>query len=204
MTASDPHNHQQNNAHEPRRSTSEPGEAVRAFAAVSCPTPLELAAYIDGRADEQLAERIEVHLARCAMCLASVREMRIAQSESSDSLIFVPPHVLEAAMNLVQGESHQSWEEVGGDAFQTRTARRRIALWISITQRSAAAAAAIAIGVLGHHVGASLTKSDAVVSSVDADSQTEHDLSFGLVPTADDLSSNTDLLTIDSNEEVTS
>src|SRR6185436_11958214 len=109
----------------PRRLDSEPGEAVRAFSVAACPTQLELAAYIDGRVDEQLAERIDVHLVRCAECLSLVRETRSIQSEQSDSLIFVPPHVLDAAMSLMKGESKQTWGEVGGDAFQTRTARRR-------------------------------------------------------------------------------
>jgi len=204
MTAPDPHNHPKNDARGPRRLVSEPGEAVRAFSAASCPTPLELAAYIDGRADEQLAERIDVHLVRCAECLALVREARSIQSEQSDSLIFVPPHVLEAAMSLMKGESKQTCGVVGGDAFQTRTARRRIALWISITQRGAAAAAAIAIGVLGHHVGASLSTPAALASAADSSTQTSTDLSFGLDPAVDDLSTETDLLTIDSTEEVTS
>src|ERR1043165_6999140 len=132
MTASDPHNHSSNDAHGPRRSNSEPGEAVRAFSsAASCPTPLELAAYIDGRANEPLAERIEMHLIRCAQCLAMVRDTRAAHAEQSDSLICVPRHVLDAAMNLMKGESKQTWGKEGGDTFQTRTARRRIALWIS-------------------------------------------------------------------------
>src|SRR5436190_14122404 len=83
-------------AREPRRRNSEHGEAARSSNTrqtdAACPSPLELAAYIDGRADEALAERIEVHLARCAMCLELVRAIRLAKDD--DSLPFVPPSVL--------------------------------------------------------------------------------------------------------------
>src|SRR5262245_35265455 len=116
MSTSDSNNHGKATAREPRRNHSEPGEAVRPLDQTACPTALELAAYIEGRADELLVDRMDVHLARCPACLELVRQIRSAEVESSDSMIFVPPHLLEAAMGLVPGESGESWEKDGGDA----------------------------------------------------------------------------------------
>jgi len=176
---------------------------------------MELAEYIDGRlSDEDRIGRIEIHLARCAACLEVVSEVRELRAEGDVALVFVPPQVLQAAMKLVpeaipsQVGEEAGEEEVGGSgayggiplkrydtsiAPATRTARRRLALWISITQRSAAAAAAVAIGVLGHHVGASLSSP---ASSGPADSTVAAEMSFGLLEDSGDDAGAAEMLNI--------
>ena len=60
-------------------SLSPPGSAER------CPSLVDLAGYLDGRATEDAVEAIEAHLAQCADCLDAVIEVRALMLERLDA-----------------------------------------------------------------------------------------------------------------------
>jgi anti-sigma factor RsiW len=127
------------------------------------PTLLDLAAYIDGAATESQRQSIQAHLAACAACREAVHDAQEARLQGSGSLTFVPQHVLDAAMNLVPSPQHEP------------VSARHRRIWPAASIRFAAAAAAVAVCVVGHAVGGMLTMSQDPSESLDAAA------SFGLV-----------------------
>lgn len=105
-----------------------------------CPPLLMLAGYFDGRLSEDEADRVALHLSRCGECLAAIRDLRSAPTEGDPNMMFVPAHVTARAQALVE-------RQVIASPF---------AIWM---RRSAGLAAAVAIGVFGHAVGASFSDS---------------------------------------------
>ncbi len=106
----------------------------------ACPSLLELAAFIDGRASEAERQALESHLADCPACLEAVAEIRSVQADAGDSSALVPATLLESAKGLV--------------AERMRTRRSwALADWRLVGRWSAAAAASIVMGLAGYHTG---------------------------------------------------
>src|SRR4029453_3919534 len=70
------------------------------------PDLLDLAAFVDGTiSDDQARQAIDSHLSGCDACREAVDDARQAQLERhADSIVFVPPAVIEAAMALVPAD----------------------------------------------------------------------------------------------------
>lgn len=136
--------------------------------AANCPSLIDLAEYLDGRASLQAAEAVEFHLARCAMCLEAVREVQQMRHDSGHSLVLVPTHVIEQAMSLAPAPAVPQW-------------------WIA-TRRAAAVAAMLAVCAVGYQVGAAIAGAPSSAASTDATS-----LFFGLTD-EDQLHATDDLL----------
>ena len=103
-------------------------------AAGSCPSLVELAAYIDGRLPPGDHERIETHLGGCRVCLAAVSEIRVGSAQIPGAE--VPEAVIDSAKALRPAPVYPS--------------RWRLAEWLTV---GAAAAASIAVGVVGYQAG---------------------------------------------------
>lgn len=115
--------------------------------APTCPALVDLAAYLDSRAAENEADAIELHLANCSTCLEMVREYGLMQAEDDQSLMLVPPRVIEHAMALMPARSTSHW-------------------WIT-SRRAAAIAATVAICAVGYQVGAAIAMPSASLSATD-------------------------------------
>ena len=129
-------------------------------AAGACPSLIELAAYIDGRLPAGGHERVETHLAGCHVCLAAVGEIRAASAEAPE--VEVPEPVLDSAKAL------RPEPAVPG--------RWRLAEWLTV---GAAAAASIAVGVVGYQAGIRSVVPEAALA---AELTTE--ISFGVMDPA--------------------
>lgn len=103
-----------------------------------CPPPIELAAWIDGRAEGPAVESIEAHLAACAGCREAAAAAR-ALLEEAGALEFVPAAVLEAARGLVRPARP--------------AAPYRFAGWARAGGWGAVAAASVAVGFAGYRAG---------------------------------------------------
>jgi anti-sigma factor RsiW len=112
-----------------RRAVPSPGAG-----ASPCPDELELAAWLDGRADADLAGRIESHLAECTDCLRAAEELRATLAAGP---MMPPPQVVERAKRLGRGR----W-------------RRPAVLWLRAGRWAAVAAAAVLVGYAGFTAGA--------------------------------------------------
>ena len=131
-----------------------------------CPDANDLAAWLDGRADQAAAERIESHLAVCPACVQAIGELR---QLSQGGAMFVPPQVLARAKALVP-------------------ARGRSGVWLRAGRWAAAAAAAAVVSLAGWQAGSATVHARRTV-----DSQAAAQLSFGL-ESDDSLLNNGDLL----------
>jgi anti-sigma factor RsiW len=125
----------------------------RMSASHECPALIELASYADGTLDEDAGDAIELHLARCPACLAAVRDARLARGQGDQSLTFVPAHVLNAAMALVEAPAAAFGKRYSG--------------WMIYTRRVAAVAASLAICLLGYRVGAAISAVNAADAATD-------------------------------------
>ena len=104
----------------------------------ACIDPLELASYVDGRADQVARDRVEAHLAGCEACLealADVRELLEAPA------MLAPRHVVEQAKALAAPARLD---------VSARPQPRR--LWRA-AQWAAAAVAAVAVSYAGFQAG---------------------------------------------------
>jgi hypothetical protein len=132
-----------------------------------CPPILELASWIDGRAAGPDAEAAETHLAECAGCRELVR---LAHVEVAGR-IGAPDGVVAAARMLVaQGPSPAG----------TRRSLR-FADWLQVGGWGMAAAASIAICVVGYQVGSGRPMLDKVA----IDEVMLSEMSFGLLDAGD-------------------
>lgn len=169
----------------------------------SCPDAMDLAAYLDGGAPADLAERIEVHLATCGACLAIIRQARADKALGDDSLVFVPAEVIAAAQSLVPAQAAGEAEPL------IQIVRPGVSVWLTTVRRAAAIAAMVAIGAAGHHVGAALSASSAAsnvaASGNDAAAAaTVADVSFGVLDETDDSTAASDLRGIAFSAETSS
>ncbi len=121
--------------------------------AASCPSLLELAAYCDGNASEDEAHAMEFHLSRCSSCLELARDYRESPTEEEAAMRFIPSHVLTNAMALV-----------GVETEAIVPPRWGWPVWNSWIRRGAALAASVAIGVVGHSIGAAMSDSRQAVA----------------------------------------
>ncbi len=128
----------------------------------TCPPALELAAWVDGRAVGSDAETVETHLARCGDCRQAVAAIRQARPDAAGRLVVAPARVVAAAKMLV------------GTA-PARTGLR-IADWLQVGGWGMAAAASIAICVVGYQVGSGRPTPDTAA----ADDVLLSEMSFGL------------------------
>ena len=136
------------------------GMVEPAPAAGVCPSLIELAAYIDGRLSAGGHERVETHLAGCRVCLAAVSEIRAGSAEAPEA--GVPEPVLDSAKALrLEPAAPGRW---------------RLAEWLTV---GAAAAASIAVGVVGYQAGIMSVVPEAVVGA-----ELTSDISFGVMDVA--------------------
>ncbi len=126
-----------------------------------CPPALELAAWVDGRATGPDAEAVETHLAECAVCRELVR---MARAEDTGR-IGAPAGVIAAARMLVA--SAPARPERG----------LRLADWLQVGGWGMAAAASIAICVVGYQVGSGRPMLDTAA----IDEVLLSEMSFGLL-----------------------
>jgi anti-sigma factor RsiW len=133
----------------------------------SCPDPIELAAYLDGRCDERQLVTVETHLAACGTCLAAVRDAReLALSADRPD---VPASVLDAARELVQPAPRPHRE----------SAVVLPSLW-PLARWGLAAAASIAVCVAGYLIGTGTSRADRHAGELTAD------LTFGVIGSSDE------------------
>ena len=128
-----------------------------------CPPILELAAWIDSRATGSDAEAAEMHLAECAGCRELVRP---AHAEVAGR-IGAPAGVVEAARMLV----------ATGSAPVETGRGMRLADWLQFGGWGMAAAASIAICVVGYQVGSGRPMLDTAAT----DEIMLSEMSFGLL-----------------------
>ncbi len=122
-------------------------ELVRRFLAGSgrqpagrCPELLELAAYLDGRAEPAEGERIEAHLAACSRCLDALLDSRAAAAEPQPE---VGTRLLDRVRALVPG-----------------ALRRPVPRWRAAAGWAAGAAAVAAMVVAGLRAGAAVRRAE--------------------------------------------
>ena len=133
-----------------------------------CPPALELAAWVDGRAAGPDLDAVETHLAECGICREAVAGLRQARADVAGRLIGVPDNVVAAAKTLI---------ETG----PARTALR-ITDWLQVGGWGMAAAASIAICVVGYQVGSGRPMLDTVATEEILLSE----MSFGLLDGPDE------------------
>ena len=105
----------------------------------ACPSALELAAWVDGRATGSDARTLETHLALCGVCREAVAGIRRERADVAGRLIVAPANVVAAAKTLVETAPPSSG--------------LRIADWLRVGGWGMAAVASIAICVVGYQVG---------------------------------------------------
>jgi anti-sigma factor RsiW len=125
-----------------------------------CPTPGDLAAFIDGRASPDERQRIEQHLAECDECLAALRDARDVLAAGP---AVAPRRLVARAKALVPA------------AAPPRVRWRVAARW------AAAAAAAAVIALAGFFAGASTYRSREATET-----RVAREVSFGLADGADE------------------
>ncbi len=134
----------------------------------ACPPALELAAWLDGRTTPTDVEAVETHLAECGVCREAVAGFRQARADVADRLIGVPANVIAAAKTLI-------------DTAPARTGPR-ITDWLQVGGWGIAAAASIAICVVGYQVGSGRPMLDAAA----IDEILLSEMSFGLLDGPDE------------------
>ena len=148
-----------------------------------CPTPVELGASIEGRCSAGEAAAIESHLAACAQCALAVSDIRSMAPQQGQTLVFVPPQVIDAARGLVPAS--------------TVTHRR---LRVSPLRLGAdwgmAAAAAVLICLTGYQLGMAAQSPPQV-----SDASVLTAMSFGLVDETDTSDDALVLLTAGNGKE---
>jgi anti-sigma factor RsiW len=77
------------------------GTLVRAQAG-PCPDAMALSAWLDGRADQRVADQVESHLTSCPACLDAVMELRSLVAQGAQHRPAAPQAVLDHAKTLVQ------------------------------------------------------------------------------------------------------
>ena len=144
--------------------------------ASGCPALVDLAAYLDGRTSADQTDAIELHLARCSLCLEAVREYQQMCDEVEQPLVLVPPRVIERAMALMPRQAAPQW-------------------WVA-TRRAAAIAASIAVCAVGYQVGGAIASPATAASTVDETAT----MFFGLLDEESELETADDLLFIEEGE----
>lgn len=137
-----------------------------------CPSDMTVASYVDGRLTGDEIASMEAHLACCPACLEavlSVRSLTLAQRGGS-AWSMAEARAVAAAQSLVPGAE--------GVSFGSSAARhRRLGGW-RMVRGGLAAAAMIAVSVLGYHLGHGLPGIPGRVSS----GMVVSEASFGLLP----------------------
>jgi len=103
-----------------------------------CLDPLDLAAYVDARADQAVRDRVETHLARCQACLDALADVRALLDGPA---MLAPGRVIERAKALV-----------APGRLDVSVRRRAGGVW-RVAQWAAAAVAAIAVSYAGFQAG---------------------------------------------------
>ncbi len=130
----------------------------------ACPPALELAAWVDGRAAGPDLDAVETHLAECGVCRELVR---LARAEVAGGL-GAPASVVAAAKTLV--------------APTPARPALRITDWLQVGGWGMAAAASIAICVVGYQVGSGRPMLDTVAT----EEILLNEMSFGLLDGPDE------------------
>jgi anti-sigma factor RsiW len=76
-----------------------PGQSARG-PSTSCPDAMDLSAWLDGRADEQAANQIELHLTSCPACIDAIGELRVVLAQDGQRRAAAPRIVLYHAKAL--------------------------------------------------------------------------------------------------------
>ncbi len=103
-----------------------------------CLDPLDLAAYVDARADQATRDRVEAHLARCQACLEALTDVRNLLDAPA---MLAPRRVVEQAKALV-----------APGRLSVSARRRAGGIW-RVAQWAAAAVAAIVVSYAGFQAG---------------------------------------------------
>ncbi|MHC4990906.1 MAG: anti-sigma factor family protein [Planctomycetota bacterium] len=127
-----------------------------------CPEPMELAGYADGRLAPDRAGMVEEHLAGCAACIEAVLETRRLLGDLPE-LPPAPVSVVQAARDLVPDGELEVIGRIGPLS------------WQGIGRWSVAAAAMIAICVVGYRTGSRMPSTTGPASS-----SLVSEMSFGL------------------------
>ena len=134
----------------------------------ACPPALELAAWVDGRATGPDAQAVEAHLVQCGVCREAVSGVRQDRADVAGRLIVAPLNIVAAAKTLV--------------ATAPPSSGLRIADWLQVGGWGMAAAASIAICVVGYQVGSGRPMLDAATT----DAILLSEMSFGLLDVSDE------------------
>lgn len=139
-----------------------------------CPSMIDLAAYADGRLNDDEQTRLEVHVAHCESCMFLLRDLAIELPiiESESRMLIVPGATLEAAMNLSGGDV---------ESLLTVHVHRASSRWIVGMRRGLAAAAAVGVMLGGYQIGQSFTASASPVASASNASISSDEMAFGLL-----------------------
>jgi anti-sigma factor RsiW len=110
-----------------------------------CPDELDLAAWLDGRAGPELADRIEAHLADCPACLAAAADLRAILAASP---MLAPRQAIERAKALGRARL-----------------RRHAGLWARAGRWAAVAATGVLVSYAGLAIGAGASRSRQAVQA---------------------------------------
>lgn len=144
----------------------------------------DLAAFVDGRADEATRQRVETLLAADPVWRETIAELRLAHDNADPAALTAPSAVVRRAKS-----AHAEMTTMGrsGDHRQSVIAR-----WARL---SVAAAASLAVCAIGYQVGSSTPTTD-----VSEDDELVSAMSFGLFDPETDDATALDLLAINTEE----
>ncbi len=154
-----------------------------------CPSLADLAAYLDGLTTPSEQDAIDIHLTQCSDCLITIQEIRQMHHEWDEATPFVPPTVIEAAQNLIQSPTLPV-SESRSYAFQ---------LWISPGRRILAAAATIAICLVGYRLGLHSIQFSEISQVSNTSDDLLEEMSFGVLSSSESLSSDLYALSFSEN-----
>ena len=153
-----------------------------------CPSAADLAAYVDGRISKKRRRAIESHLAECDSCLEAICETSELRTEHVQAMIPAPPQVIEAAKALVSESSRP--------AVKSHQTGWRIADWLAMGRIGAAAAASLAICILGYLTGERSFAADGAAAN-----ELVPEMTFGVFSSSEQLDTEYELFALTNEED---
>ncbi len=144
----------------------------------------DLAAFVDGRADQETRRRVETLLAADPVWRETIAELRLARQSADPRSLTAPNAVVHRAKGAHAGITTMGRS---GDHRQSVIAR--------LARLSVAAAASLAVCAIGYQVGSSTPASEMI-----DDDEVVSAMSFGLLDPANDDTTALDLLAINTEE----
>ena len=146
----------------------------------------DLAAFVDGRADQETRRRVETLLAADPVWRETIAELRLASPNADPATLTAPKAVVRRAKS-----AHDTMAMVSRDSDRDHAP----SVIARLARFSVAAAASIAVCAIGYQVGSSTSTTD-----VSADDELVSAMSFGLFDPAIDDATALDLLAINTEE----